>query len=127
MANMQAPLSQDSRTNPFTTPHQSTPSIALVNLGATGSRTSIPEQDIDLTAPENASSLPPADGGRAAWLFLIGATAIEVLIWGIPFSIGVLHAYWTEELFPGRGTGTITLAATLQTGLTYMIAALSGP
>ena len=127
MSSAQGPLAQDDRTNPFTTPHHSTPSIPLENLEATSNRTSVPEQDIDLTAPENASSLPPADVGRAAWLFLIGATAIEVLIWGIPFSIGVLHAYWTEELFPGRGTGTITLAATLQTGLTYMIAALSAP
>jgi hypothetical protein len=116
--------SREAGTNPFTTPNQSTPSIPLENLS---SRPNPPELEVDLTAPENATSLPPADGGKAAWLFLIGATAIEVLIWGIPFSIGVLHAYWTDELFPGRGTGTITLAATLQTGLSYMVAALSGP
>jgi hypothetical protein len=82
---------------------------------------------LDLSAPENASSLPVADTGRAAWLFLIGATAMETLIWGIPFSIGVLHAYWTDELCAGRGTSMITLASTLQTGLLYMVAALSGP
>jgi hypothetical protein len=116
--------SRESGTNPFTTPHQSTPSIPLENLS---SRPNPPELEVDLTAPENATSLPPADTGKAAWLFLAGATAIEVLIWGIPFSIGVLHAYWTDELFPGRGQSTITLASTLQTGLLYMVAALSGP
>lgn len=110
-------------------PFQSTPSIPLQDLGLSSTRTStaLVDADVDLTAPENASSLPSADSGKAAWLFLIGATSIEILIWGIPFSIGVLHAYWTDELFPGRGTGTITLAATLQTGLSYMVAALSGP
>jgi len=116
--------SREGRTNPFTTPHRSNPSISLEDLS---SRPNPLEPEVDLTAPENATSLSPADAGKAAWLFLTGATAIEVLIWGIPFSIGVLHAYWTEELFPGRGTGTITLAATLQTGLSYMVAALSGP
>jgi len=125
-------------TDPFSTPNQSTPHIPLehstsrqtqpsIPLENLSSRPNAPEPDIDLTAPENASSLPQADTGKAAWLFLIGATAIEVLIWGIPFSIGVLHAYWTDELFPGRGTSTITLASTLQTGLLYMVAALSGP
>jgi hypothetical protein len=128
MSNAQRPLSaQRDSNNPFTTPHQSTPSIPLEDLGTVDTRTTNPELDVDLTAPENASSLPEADTGKAAWLFLVGATAIEVLIWGIPFSIGVLHAYWTDELFPGRGTSTITLAATLQTGLLYMVAALSGP
>ena len=119
-------------TNPFNTPNQSTPSIPLERLSTSRSNASAPasndiDEIVDLSAPENASSLPRPDGGKAAWLFLIGATSIEVLIWGIPFSIGVLHAYWTEDLFRGRGASTITLASTLQTGLLYMVAALSGP
>lgn len=116
-------------TNPFNTPNQSTPSIPL-EIARTRTRTSTVGPDdagLDLGAPENASSLPKPDEGKAAWLFLVGATAIEVLIWGIPFSIGILHAYWTDELFKGRGASTITLASTLQTGLLYMVAALSGP
>lgn len=115
-------------TNPFTTPNQSTPSIPLEPLSASrGTAAGEVDVDLDLGAPENASSLPRPDGGKDAWLFLIGATAIEVLIWGIPFSIGILHAYWTDELFKGYGKSTITLASTLQTGLLYMVAALSGP
>lgn len=123
-------------TNPFNTPNQSTPSIPLETFSsrrsgrsnsASASVSPDVDVDVDLSAPENASSLPRPDGGKAAWLFLVGATSIEVLIWGIPFSIGVLHAYWTEDLFKGRGASTITLASTLQTGLLYMVAALSGP
>ncbi len=29
-----------------------------------------------------ASDLPPVDGGRKAWSYLIAATAMETLIWG---------------------------------------------
>ena len=28
------------------------------------------------------ASLPAADGGRAAWLFLLGSYLIETLLWG---------------------------------------------
>lgn len=72
------------------------------------------------------SNLPPADGGRKAWLFLAGATVIEALVWGIPFSIGVLHVYWANVLFKGHES-TVTLAATLQTGLSYISAGVFGP
>lgn len=78
--------------------------------------------------PLYASSLPPMDGGRQAWLFLLGATIMEILIFGIPFSIGILHNYWTSVLFEGRGAeGTITLAVSLQSGLLYLFTALVGP
>ena len=39
---------------------------------------------------------PPADSGRAAWLFLTGCFAIETLTWGFPFSFGVLQDYYTS-------------------------------
>ncbi|WRT70597.1 uncharacterized protein IL334_007595 [Kwoniella shivajii] len=72
--------------------------------------------------------LPPVDGGSKAWLFLIAATYLEMIIWGLPFSIGVLHVYWTNTLFKNnQNDSTITLAATLQTGLLYMLVAFSGP
>ncbi|WVQ75329.1 hypothetical protein IAR50_004946 [Cryptococcus sp. DSM 104548] len=72
-------------------------------------------------------ALPPVDGGRKAWLFLLGGTGLELLVWGLPFAIGVLLAYWTTELFPGEGTAILTLAATLQAGLLYIMAAVVGP
>lgn len=40
------------------------------------------------TTPDDApatSSLPPVDGGRAAWLFLLGSYLIETLLWGTGF------------------------------------------
>lgn len=74
------------------------------------------------------AALPPVDGGKQAWLFLLGATAMETLVWGIPFSIGILHQYWTSTLFEGKhGESTLTLAAALQTGLMYMSCGIFGP
>ena len=32
--------------------------------------------------PEDTPSIPPADGGKAAWLFLAGSFCIEMLLWG---------------------------------------------
>jgi hypothetical protein len=80
-----------------------------------------------LADPLNSQSLHPVDRGSNAWLFLLGATSIEILIFGLPYSIGVLHLYWTNTLFPGHGASTITLAATLQAGLLYMMVAVFGP
>ncbi|WVR03298.1 hypothetical protein IAU60_000289 [Kwoniella sp. DSM 27419] len=81
----------------------------------------------DETILNRTDALPPVDGGYRAWLFLVAATIIEMLVWGLPFSIGVLHLYWTNVLFPGQGASTITLAATLQTGLLYIGCAVVGP
>ncbi|ODN74836.1 hypothetical protein L202_07142 [Cryptococcus amylolentus CBS 6039] len=81
-----------------------------------------------LGLPAEQAALPPVDGGRKAWLFLAASAMLEMLVWGLPFAIGVLLSYWRTELFPDEGEdATLTLAATLQTGLLYMMAALVGP
>jgi hypothetical protein len=102
--------------DPFATPGAEYPPIRLAQSDA-----------LSGPAPTNVSALPPVDTGRRAWLFLAGATMMEFLVWGLPFSIGVLHTYWAEEYFKGQGESTITLAATLQTGLLYMSTSIFGP
>jgi hypothetical protein len=83
---------------------------------------------VDPESPVNyISALPPVDGGRQAWSFLVAATILETLIWGIPYTIGIFHEYWTSTMFKGEGESTITLAATLQTGLMYMSVAFFQP
>ena len=71
-------------------------------------------------------ALPPVDTGRDAWLYLAGATTCEMLVFGLPFSIGVLQLYWTE-MFGEGSQGTVTLASTLQAGLLYLTGAGLGP
>ena len=39
-------------------------------------------QSMDDTEPITTTSLPPVDGGFAAWLFLAGGFTIEMLLWG---------------------------------------------
>jgi hypothetical protein len=36
-----------------------------------------------ILAPKDDSLLPPADGGRHAWLFLVGCFVFEALVWGM--------------------------------------------
>lgn len=83
------------------------------------------EEEVDESVTHHA--LPPVDGGRKAWSFLAGATVVEMLVWGFPYSIGILHVYWTNTLFKGYGESMVALAATLQTGLLYMSCAVFGP
>lgn len=72
-------------------------------------------------------ALPPVDRGVQAWGFLVSATCIEAVIWGLPYSVGVLHEYWVSTLFGPEATSTLTLASTLQTGLLFFSGALLGP
>ncbi|KAG7006620.1 hypothetical protein G7Y79_00013g033920 [Physcia stellaris] len=73
------------------------------------------------SANSSAHSLPPADHGRAAWLFLAGCFLIEGLIWGLPFSYGVFQEYYSEsEPFSQYPQG-IASVGTTTTGLLYFL------
>jgi hypothetical protein len=60
--------------------------------------TAIRESDVELHATdqdlneiretEPEFSLPPVDGGKAAWLFLFSAFILEILVWG-EFSVSI--------------------------------------
>ncbi|KIM99724.1 hypothetical protein OIDMADRAFT_165885 [Oidiodendron maius Zn] len=66
------------------------------------------------------SSLPPADRGSAAWLFLTGCFFIETLLWGFPFSYGVLQDYYiTHEPFKGHDKG-VSAVGTTCSGVMYL-------
>lgn len=71
------------------------------------------------------SSLLPVDRGYA-WKFLIASFFVELLCWGLPFSVGILLNYWNTTLFPGNES-TLALAATLQTGIMYTSCLLWSP
>lgn len=92
-----------------------------------------PEDAASLARPPSANGegralapLPPADGGRAAWSFLVAGTIIELIVWGLPYSVGVLHEHLSNVEFPDD-KATVTLAATLQNGLLFVGAGFLGP
>ena len=60
------------------TPANETSQMDLVDR--TENRQAPPADDVE---PAQSISLPPVDGGRAAWLFLAGSFVIETLLWGI--------------------------------------------
>lgn len=79
----------------------------------------------ELTAePDNegVASLPPTDKGRAAWLFLAGAFVTETLIWGFPFSFGVLRTYYRTNPPISKDPSGISAVGTLCSGIMYLIA-----
>ena len=88
--------------------------------------------DVEATTVERANSvnvLPPVDSGRDAWLFLLGSGVLEFFVWGWPYCIGIVHVYWTQEVFKDRDDveGILTLAATLQSGLLYLGCGIIAP
>lgn len=87
---------------------------------------SMAQFDLDEAGGRELPSLPPVDRGAAAYSFLAAATLVETVVWGLPFSAGVLHEYWMSHMFPDNDS-TLTMAATLQTALMYMSAAFLGP
>ncbi|KAK2759175.1 hypothetical protein FQN54_003275 [Arachnomyces sp. PD_36] len=81
-------------------------------------------------APETAvEEYPPQDGGIKAWLFLIGASIVEVTAWGFPYCYGVFREYFfTHEPFKGAeivSTGGMLANGVLQISLPFIIYGLN--
>ncbi|KAL8832067.1 MAG: hypothetical protein Q9170_005034 [Blastenia crenularia] len=65
-------------------------------------------------------TVPPADRGKDAWLFLAGCFMVEALIWGFPFSFGVFQEYYTtHEPFSSKPSG-MAMIGTSSTGIMYL-------
>lgn len=50
----------------------------------------LPSQDIEpanVDEDEQPTGVPPADGGRGAWMFLAGCFVFEALVWGDCFLV----------------------------------------
>ncbi|TVY57326.1 Fujikurins efflux protein [Lachnellula suecica] len=84
--------------------------------------------DVEIVTVREVNSeagLPPADGGKDAWLFLAGCFVFEALVWGFPFSFGVFQEYYTTHLpFSGSPNG-IAAVGTCATGVMYLFAPVS--
>ena len=57
------------------------------------------------------NSLPPADGGKDAWLFLIACFMVEALVWGFPYAFGIFQQYYSENE-PFAGSPNIAVIGT---------------
>jgi hypothetical protein len=95
--------------------------LATVAVNDDGGR-SLVEQNF---APSEISPrpIPPADGGKDAWLFLVGCFFVEALVWGFPFSFGIFQQYYTEHE-PFSGSSSIAVIGTCSMVCNHFIRAL---
>ncbi|KAF2223479.1 major facilitator superfamily domain-containing protein [Elsinoe ampelina] len=92
-----------------------TPTTPNTNPFASGAQTPTGH---DPTLPAHFS-LPPADGGKDAWLVLLACFILEALVWGFPFAYPVFNDYYhTQPQFAGQ-TSAIAAIGTTQTGIMY--------
>ncbi|KAF2243049.1 MFS general substrate transporter [Trematosphaeria pertusa] len=64
-------------------------------------------------------SLPPTDGGKDAWLFLLACFMLEGLIWGFAASYGIFQEYYSTRE-PFAGSSNIPLVGACAMGIMYM-------
>jgi len=85
-----------------------------------------PELDIRNTFSDQALSLPPIDGGFAAWRLLLAAFVFEALLWGFPLSFGVFQDYYSR-LPEFKGSRYTSVIGTTASGIAYLGAPLITP
>ncbi|KAF2711040.1 MFS general substrate transporter [Pleomassaria siparia CBS 279.74] len=82
-----------------------------------------PSEDLELetgpTFSDQTSTLPPIDGGSAAWRLLLAAFVFEALLWGFPLSFGVFQEYYAH-LPKFRGNPYISIVGTSASGISYL-------
>jgi hypothetical protein len=61
-------------------------------------------------------SLPLADRGKDAYLFLASCFTVEALVWGFPFSFGVFQDYYSTSA-PFKNESNIAVIGTTATVL----------
>ncbi|KAF2010556.1 MFS general substrate transporter [Aaosphaeria arxii CBS 175.79] len=63
---------------------------------------------------------PPQDEGRAAWVFLFGASIIEAVSWGFPACFGVFREYYFTHP-PFKGVKVLAVTGVLSDGCLQML------
>ena len=89
---------------------------------------------------EEQENVPPADGGKGAWLFLAGCFVFEALVWGelspfshsqisltslnegFPFAFGVFESYYSTNPPLAEHASGIAVIGTSATGCMYFFA-----
>ncbi|KAM0807521.1 putative Major facilitator superfamily domain-containing protein, partial [Seiridium cardinale] len=72
------------------------------------------DSNVEARATEQEFTLPAADGGQDAWLFLAACWAVEALVWGFGFSFGVFQDYYnTPEPFVGASNIAVIVTSIL--------------
>lgn len=71
------------------------------------------------TEPSSAVSLPPADKGKQAYLFLASCVMLDALCWGFPAIFGIFQDYYASHE-PFAGSEDIPIIGTCALGIMYL-------
>lgn len=77
------------------------------------------ELETGTTFSDQAFTLPPIDGGFAAWRLLLAAFVFEALLWGFPLSFGVFQDYYAR-LPAFKDNPYISVVGTSASGISYL-------
>jgi hypothetical protein len=80
--------------------------------------------NLDHEPPHHSLPLPPVDTGLRAYTFLFGCFIFELIIWGFPFSFGVLREYYTTHppFSTNPSSSSISAVGTTCSGILYILA-----
>lgn len=98
---------------------------SVVELQSTASQLNI-NSPTDQAEPNISQSLPPYDGGKAAWRLLLAAFVFEALLWGFPLSFGVFQEYYSQQP-EFKDSPYISVIGTVASGMSYMAAPIIIP
>ncbi|KAK5154627.1 hypothetical protein LTR04_006002, partial [Oleoguttula sp. CCFEE 6159] len=68
---------------------------------------------------EEEKKLPAIDGGRQAYVFLLGTWITEAMLWGFPLAFGVFQSYYTSDP-QFAGSSAIPTIGTMAIGVSYI-------
>lgn len=80
------------------------------------------------SSPFLAQELPPVDGGRGAWTFVVAAFILETVIWGYSFAFATILVY-LQRTDPWRSNSLAVLSAigAVNLGVQYLLPCASFP
>ncbi|CZR52230.1 related to monocarboxylate transporter 2 [Phialocephala subalpina] len=118
-------LSIEAHSSSSEKPSSSSTSAKTVFEQVDSSQSTHRDHDVEtVNEPEDSSStsIPPADGGKGAWMFLAGCFIFEALVWGFPFSFGVFQSYYTTHPPFSLHPAGIAAIGTCSSGVMYLFA-----
>lgn len=102
------------------------PSVQLATLPPTDQHFETENVDDRMVFTNESTTLPPMDGGLAAWRLLLAAFVFEALLWGFPLSFGVFQEYYSH--IPAfKDSAYISAIGTTASGISYLGAPLITP
>ncbi|BGP13412.1 hypothetical protein JCM10213_008572 [Rhodosporidiobolus nylandii] len=67
-------------------------------------------------------SLPPVDGGKAAWMFVLASWVLETFVWGAGYSSGTILLYFeSHDPWQSQSSALLTAVSTTQLGIQFIL------